>query len=590
MFLHRIGSTSDSFNTVALHDGLNLLVADRTEFSQRGDSRNGTGKSSFVRILRYLLGGNLADELKASDLSGHTFTGTLQLPSQDGRALEIVRVSRPVSPSTRVTISSWTAAGQRTELHVDEWKSLLALNVFGLREEESRPTTSQLWSQLVRTSFGKPVKTHPTDTDWETGVRLGYFLGLAPEVLAKAGVVSKLEKQRKAIKGAIREGAISHLSLDHAELRSQVAAARRQRDRVHRDLSQFKVDEQYSEHQKGADSLSGRIQALNDEALGLERRSREIGSVLETEIDHQHDSEMRQRLSRVYSEIGVILPEAVNRRFDEVAKFHASVVRNRKSYLEEESRAVEERLLDIKRERSALDIERSEIMLLLQEKVALETFMDAQRALATLDAKVADLERRLETARSFTKIDSELQVKTADTVASVLTEIEERSANLEGPISLFNELGAEIYSDRAAQLLVSSTPKGILKVEPQVDGDASDGIRGVETFLLDMVCLISGITNGRGPRLLVHDSHLFDAIDHRQVASCLNIGARLAEQYRFQYVVTMNSDFLSSVEKSSDPNETVGAEEMVFDRKPYLTDLVLTDATAAGGLFGFQFS
>jgi uncharacterized protein YydD (DUF2326 family) len=113
-----------------------------------------------------------------------------------------------------------------------------------------------------------------------------------------------------------------------------------------------------------------------------------------------------------------------------------------------------------------------------------------------------------------------------------------------------------------------------------VSGDASDGIRSVETYLLDMICLISGLENGRAPGILVHDSHLFDAIDHRQVASCLNIGARLAEQYSFQYVVTLNSDTMESVVKQSDGS---------FDPEPFRLPIRLTDESEGGGLFGFRF-
>jgi uncharacterized protein YydD (DUF2326 family) len=60
----------------------------------------------------------------------------------------------------------------------------------------------------------------------------------------------------------------------------------------------------------------------------------------------------------------------------------------------------------------------------------------------------------------------------------------------------------------------------------------------------------------------------------------LNIGARLAEEHGFQYIVTLNSDFLTSVEAQSD-----GA----FDAEPYMLSTRLTDETEAGGLFGFRF-
>jgi len=139
---------------------------------------------------------------------------------------------------------------------------------------------------------------------------------------------------------------------------------------------------------------------------------------------------------------------------------------------------------------------------------------------------------------------------------------------------------AAIYTDRETTLLVAPTDKGILKVNPRVSGDASTGVRSVETFMLDIVCLISAIKSSRAPRILVHDSHLFDAVDGRLVASCLNIGARLADQHGFQYIVTLNSDDIESVEAQSD-----GA----FDAEPYIISTRLTDATEEGGLFGFRF-
>ncbi len=127
---------------------------------------------------------------------------------------------------------------------------------------------------------------------------------------------------------------------------------------------------------------------------------------------------------------------------------------------------------------------------------------------------------------------------------------------------------------------MSTTAKGLLDVQPRLSGDASDGIRSVETFLLDIVCAVAAVSAQRAPGILVHDSHLFDSIDGRQVASCLNIGARLANEFNFQYIVTMNSDFLDSVVMQS---------EGAFDPDPYKLEVHLTDRSADGGLFGFRY-
>ena len=577
MFLRSVGSHDRRFKPAVFHDGLNLIVADRTAESVQGDSRNGTGKSSLVRILRFLLGGQLPLELQNPQLSRHIFTAGLDLPSSR-EASEHVQVARGVATPTRVLVQGWSETGSRQEIHVDEWRALLASHVFGLTSEGRRPSSGQLWGQLVRTYFGDPTKTFPNEADWETGVRLGYLLGLSPEVLSKAGEVGRLEKQRQAVRAAVREGALKHLSLDEAGLRSQLAAARHRRDRVRESLGAFLVDEQYAEHQRTADALSAEIRAINDEGLALERRAGDLRRALQSDVEAAPDGELERRVAQVYSEVQLVLPEAVARRFEEVNAFHASVLRNRRIFLEQEQRSVAERLVVVAGQRHKLDEERHEVMRLLASSVALDVFLEGQRALAAMDASVAELERRLDSATSMGQLGNAVRIATAEAVEGVRGEILERSQQLDRPIAMFNELGAEIYNDRQARLLVAPTAKGALRVDPQIDGDASDGIRGVETFLLDMVSVVSALPLGRAPGLLVHDSHVFDAVDHRQVSSCLSIGARLAAEVGFQYVVTMNSDFLASVES-----------EGGFDRSEYLVPVSLTDANEDGGLFGFRF-
>lgn len=580
MFISSLASSDARFKTLRFHDGLNILVADRTESSDQGDSRNSVGKTSFIKILRYVLGGDLPAEFKSPELAEHSFSVVLHLRARDGSSEDAVTVTRAVSPTTRVQIAGWSVLGASETVSVDEWRELQARHVFHLPEDVVRPTVGQLWAQLVRRYFDNPIKGHQSEADWESGVRVGYLLGLSPEILGKAGDLDRLTKQGKAIRRAVREGAIAHLSLDESALRAQLATARRQRDRSQEALRAFKVDDQYAVHQREADDLTGAIQRLNDEGLALQRRSRELTAALHEEVDPAEGVGLNDRLARVYAELGVVLPEVVSRRYDEVAAFHQSVVRNRRAFLQQELESTNSRLEAIDAERASIDSQRSEVMRLLGETVALDTFLAMQRSLAQLEANVADLERRLEAATSISQISDQIKLRTAELVSSVRTELNERSDSLDQPISLFSELGAEIYSDREASLLVSPTEHGNLGVRPRVSGDASTGVRSVETFMLDMVCLVSAITSARTPRIIVHDSHLFDAIDGRQIASCLNIGARLAEQYGFQYVVTLNSDFLNLVETQSD-----GA----FDAEPYIMRARLTDATDEGGLFGFRF-
>ncbi|WP_235821283.1 ABC-three component system protein [Actinomyces mediterranea] len=544
---------------------MNILLADKTTESTSGDSRNGAGKTSFVKIMRYILGGNIADSLKVEALSDHSFWAELDF----GKAAEPNRVERPVSPQTKVYVDGAVTS-------VDDWKHELSA-LLGIPDSVRRPTVGQLFGQLARYYFGDPLKTHRVESDWESGARIGFFLGFSPEILAKADKVTALEKNRKALRKAISEGAIGAITLSEPELRARLAQARKKRSRLESNLSGFRVDEQYADHQADADSLTHAIRELNDEGLSLERRKRDLELAMTEERPTVAGMELAKQLESMYAEIGIVLPGAATHRFAEVAEFHASVVRNRQMFLQAELLSVTQRLTEVKLERQALDQRRSNVMNLLNDSMALETFRNAERELTDLDALVADLERKLELVQSVSDTGLRLRAMMSEAEANVRTEIADRELPLESAIVLFQQLGEEIYNDRNVSLLIEATPRGVLKVVPKIDGDASAGILGVKTFLLDMVCTVTGIQLGRAPRILVHDSQLFDSMDDRQIASCLNIGARLADEVGFQYVVTLNSDRLAAAESEG------------FKRRSYIIDPVLTDAGEEGGLFGFRF-
>ena len=579
MRILEVGSSDPSFRTVKLHAGLNILLADKTRDVGRGDTRNGTGKSSFLRIVRFMLGGNKEKELQLPVLRDISFYMRMLLSNGDG--MDEVTVTRLVT-SSKVNISGWRVA--EGEISNTEWCDFLQTYEFHIPEGATRPTLSQLRAQFFRTHFD-PTKLYSGESGWESGARIGFLLGLDPQVLSKSGVVARLRQQQKAFRAASKDGALDRFDLDVPGLEGRLAAARSRRDKAAAQLQGFTIDERYREHQNEANTLSLQIRGLNDQALALDRRLKEIQDTLLAELGGSNGQRDDGSIRRLYEEAGLLLPNAVAVRYEQVRDFHRSVLQNRRLHLEAERDQAARELTSVESLRAELDRERASVLALLQESVALDTFMAAERSLGQLESAVADLERQLEFARNLDSIGDEIKLATVEAKHSVTAELASHQQSVDEARAYFAELAQEVYGQakenaKEAELRIgASSVSGSLDVEPRISGDASEGIRSVETFLLDIVLMRTSIRTNRNPRVLFHDSHLFDSVDSEQVADCLNIGARLSDELDFQYIVTMNSDDLRSAEAESDEG---------FDSSPYVLDTRLSDETDALRLYGRQ--
>ena len=133
----------------------------------------------------------------------------------------------------------------------------------------------------------------------------------------------------------------------------------------------------------------------------------------------------------------------------------------------------------------------------------------------------------------------------------------------------------KLYED-AGSMIVDETINGP-DFRFEIQGSRSEGIKNMQMFCFDMMLMSLCAKRGIGPGFLIHDSHLFDGVDGRQVLSALSVGAKNASDLGFQYIVTMNED------------DAFKETEKGFSVNDYILDVELTDATEDGGLFGIRF-
>ncbi len=198
-----------------------------------------------------------------------------------------------------------------------------------------------------------------------------------------------------------------------------------------------------------------------------------------------------------------------------------------------------------------------------------------QSRLSKLEAETEVLRQRFSAAEQLEGKKTELDIERKRLLVRLMQDYQERKSQLSHSIIIFQEISSSLY-ESAGNLTVSASNNGPM-FEVKIQGKESKGINNMQIFCFDIMLMELCSEKDIGPGFLVHDSHLFDGVDERQIAKALQLGASTAREFGFQYIVTMNSDDL--------PRE-LPAE---FDLKDYILPIRLTDATETGGLFGLIF-
>jgi uncharacterized protein YydD (DUF2326 family) len=325
----------------------------------------------------------------------------------------------------------------------------------------------------------------------------------------------------------------------------------------------------FRDYERRASELTRKLAELSDtNTLDVE-----LVGELERAVSEERPPEIAD-LNRAYLEAGVSLPGIALRRFEEVKRFHESVISNRKSYLSGEIEAARGRIAARESESRLLDAERRHVMNILKSHGALDQFSKLQ---ADYGRRIADLEllrKRFAAAEKIEEGLTKLKIRRQQLLLRLEQDYTEQSAALHRAIVTFEEISSQLYQ-KAATFTPTETANGPqFKIE--VEGERSPGIGNMQIFCFDMMLTL--IVTGRklGPGFLVHDSHLFDPVDARQVGTALRLGSELANSKHFRYIVTLNSD--KQIETSEE-----------FDIARYVMPLKLTDATETGGLFGLRF-
>ncbi len=585
-----IESSLPTFKSLRFHPGLNVLLSSKSKDAQDRRTRNSAGKSSFVELVQFLLGAKCDPDslFRNPALVQHSFKGTFRIGGEEitversGSNHGRVALDKGVADRLGLATKTDKASGIASVSNTD-WNEFLGHRMFGLPErlkgsaygESYTPGFRPMFSYFARRSgsgaFISPERQAEQQRRWDWQVNLSYLFGLDWRISFDLQQVRERERALEELKKASKGGAFGHLIGTAAELRPLVVVAEDHAARLRERLERFEVVESYKELAAEAANAKAKMQAIARRAVSL----RETLAYLRSAIEQEHIAPTGD-LQRLYASVGVELPGVATRRFEDVERFHQSVVANRRAYLAEEIGRTESELNAGAELSAGLESDRARILNVLQSGGALDDFVDLQKLLAEAEAQAASLRERLKAAEAMEKDTTQLDIDRANIKLRLIESLRGRKSHIEEAMLLIGGAIKNLYEDRTGKFEVEATDNGP-EFRISIQGDRGTGISNIEIFCLDYALFSIWTKRGRGPGFLIHDSNLFDGVDERQITQSLKLGKAAADLHSGQYIVCMNSDIFDGLALEPEINRTQAVLE------PTLSD------TEEGGLFGFRF-
>lgn len=580
--IRRIDSDLPGFKTLEFGPGLNVLVAEKSAGATDKHTRNGAGKSSVLEIVHFLLGSSCRPEslFRRDELREATFALEFDL------AGDVTRVERTAERASRVVVTGETARwpvppavkGGVAGLSNDDWKVVLGKLMFGVDDGEGpwSPSFRSLLSYFVRRDseggMVEPMRAHAKQQLADQQVSLSFLLGLDWRLAREWQRLRERERGLKQLAKSMKDGAFGLVVGKASTVRSELIVAEDRVKRLRAALASFKVLEQYDALVREADELQGRLSRLGDDDFIDARYIAELEQVV-----HEEPEPVAADLEAVFHEAGVVLPGLVRRRFDEALEFHESIVRNRRAYLAGERRDAERRMAGRAEDKRRVGDRLAEVMKILEAAGALEQFVGLQGELGKAESTTEVLRMRYDDAQKLESGKLHLQVERATLEERLRLEYAEQEPAIGDAVLAFRHISAQLYGESKAGRLTITPGANGPEFEAHLPSEKSKGINNMRIFCYDMMLMVLSLQRGRSPGFLIHDSHLFDGVDKRQVGKALAVGAALAAEHGFQYIVTMNTDSL--------PQELPAG----FALEPRILPVRLSDRSEDGGLFGFRF-
>ena len=539
MWLIKLSANKDSFKTIEFNPtGLTIIVGAK---SKGGETYNGVGKSLVIELLHFCLGSSNNPEF---ELKIPKWEFTLVFELYDGRHTIV-----------RNTSNQGILYLDNQEIRLADFNTWMGERLFSIPTGVPKLTYRSLLPKFMRR--GQKQYNDPRYTgdysEFDMLVRNAFLLGIDVSIVATKLLmrdeIKKLQGLRKNFKDdpLLRDfymgGKDTDIHLSFLEHRIQT---------LERDKDAFVVAENYYEMQKNADQLAAEISNDKNTVFLLRNALENI----DRSIKEQPDLPL-ERLKQLYGEMTLAFKPESLKRLEDVSDFHKRLLENRIARLSREKLNLTDQLKKAIVKMQGKQRELDQQLKALGQARALDQYTAIVNEIANLTMQAQKLRDYKTIDLEYSNREANLEGQLSDEVIKTNTYLEDTRETREKNFKIFKDFVARFYPSSPSGIsLHNNERKGNqirFNFDVRVENDSSDGINEVRIFCYDMTLLC--LKQGHKVNFIFHDSRLYANMDVRQRAMLFRIANEVSHQRGFQYIASLNPDFISGMESEFDKRE-----------------------------------
>ncbi|WP_236009906.1 hypothetical protein [Actinomadura physcomitrii] len=331
---------------------MNIVVAERTHRSTDTDSRNGTGKTSMVELLHFLLGATTRkNSVWAHEaLARSVFDLEMDWPGIP-EALRVLRRSGSAKVFLQPDVTRKRGGSEQLwhgqlagEVSLTEWQWAIERDLYGFPSPDYPASGRTMLSFAMRRGLDgllSPTTSHARQSVQDAQINLCHLFGLDVGLAEQYRVLATQDSTRKKLVQAAKDPVWGKIVGRSAELRGEIGAVEQRVLELQQQVKEFRVLPEHENIRAEADALDRTIRDLRDRDA-VDRHN--LQDMRQAAIDVVEPDD--RYLEQAYAQLDFLIGHEVRRRFDDVRAFHQTVVRNREKQLREESARIEERLAE----------------------------------------------------------------------------------------------------------------------------------------------------------------------------------------------------------------------------------------------------